>query len=182
MELVRPATAMLSRAVARSPMHEDEFRVFYERTARPLRAYLYRMLNGSSAADDILQESYLRFLQARIGDDMSSEHRKNYLFRIATNLLHDHAASRKPVSLGDYPWLTDVGEQIADRKDWAGYLQQLVPRQRELLWLAYVEGMNHKEIAEILGVKVGSIRPMLSRARERLSEILKAEGCVAHER
>src|SRR3954451_5276203 len=66
---------------------EERFRLFYERTARSLRAYLMRALCDISKADDLLQESYLRLLRAKLPVDMEDEHRKNYLFRIATNLL-----------------------------------------------------------------------------------------------
>jgi DNA-directed RNA polymerase specialized sigma24 family protein len=77
-------------------MQEETFRLFYNRTARPLRAYLAATLHDRSLADDLLQEAFLRFLQADLPVSMEDEHRKNYLFRIATNLMRDHfrAASR----------------------------------------------------------------------------------------
>jgi RNA polymerase sigma-70 factor (ECF subfamily) len=134
------------------------------------------MLNDISRTDDLLQETYLRFLQAQLPSDMAGEHRKNYLFRIATNLLHDEASARKSATLADYPCLSDVAEDVRERSDCARYLEQLTARQRELLWLAYVEGFSHKEIADMIGVKAPSIRPMLARARERLGEILKRGG------
>jgi RNA polymerase sigma-70 factor, ECF subfamily len=176
MEFVRPAEAVLLRTAERSAITEDEFRLLYEHTARPLRAYLYRMLNDISRADDILQETYLRFLQARRPAGMTEEHRKNYLFRIATNLLHDEAGTKRTAALADYPCPSNVAADVGKRHDCARYLEQLTARQRELLWLAYAEEFTHKEIAGMIGVKAPSIRPMLARARERLSEILKGEG------
>jgi RNA polymerase sigma-70 factor (ECF subfamily) len=104
---------------------------------------------------------------------MSGEHRKNYLFRIATNLAHDEASSPKGAPLTDYPAPSNVAEEIREQSDCARRLQQLTERQRELLWLAYVEEFTHKEIADMLGVKAPSVRPMLARARQCLSEILK---------
>ena len=74
-------------------MTEDAFRTFYELTARPVRVYLSRMTGDDRLADDLLQETYYRFLRANATFD-SDDHRKNYLFRIATNLVHDHR--RKP--------------------------------------------------------------------------------------
>ena len=67
-------------------MSEDEFRAFYERTARPLWAYLARTTGEPHTADDLLQESYYRLLRCTVAFD-DDIHRKNYLFRIATNLL-----------------------------------------------------------------------------------------------
>ena len=70
-------------------MDEDAFRLFYERTARPVWAYLSRLSGDARLADDLLQEVYYRFLRANVIHE-SDAHRRNYLFRIATNLVRDH--------------------------------------------------------------------------------------------
>src|SRR5688572_23065200 len=70
-------------------MNEEAFRVFYEQTARPVWLYLARMTRDDRLADDLLQEAYYRFLRSSASFD-SDDHRRNYLFRIATNLVHDH--------------------------------------------------------------------------------------------
>jgi len=70
-------------------MDEDAFRSFYDRTARPVWAYLSRTTGDNRLADDLLQETYYRFLRA--GGSYSDEaHRRHYLFRIAVNLVRDH--------------------------------------------------------------------------------------------
>src|SRR5690242_10226093 len=67
----------------------DGFAAFYERSARPLWAYLARVSGDPALADDLLQESYIRFLAADTPQDGEVAARR-YLFRIATNLLRDH--------------------------------------------------------------------------------------------
>src|SRR6187399_2068904 len=74
-------------------MTEEAFRAFYEQTARPVWAYLARITGDGRLADDLLQEAYYRFLRTRAEFD-SDDRRRNYLFRIATNLVRDHRRRR----------------------------------------------------------------------------------------
>jgi RNA polymerase sigma-70 factor, ECF subfamily len=166
-------------------MDEDAFRLFYERTARPVWAYLSRMSGDAKLADDLLQEAYYRFLRANVTLE-SDAHRRNYLFRIATNLVRD--LRRRP-RVAESPLADGIGEvehadpQSADaangavrRLDLARSMARLKPRERELLWLAYAQGSSHKEIAETLGLKSASIKLLLFRARRRLAGLLREGG------
>ncbi len=161
-------------------MNEETFRLFYDRTARPVWLYLARMTRDDRLADDLLQEAYYRFLKttARFDDD---EHRKNYLFRIATNLVHDHrrrsrtaaeasAAAARP----DAASRPDATDAAARRIDLARAMGRLKPRERSVLWLAYAQGWTHEEIAASVGVKAASMKALLHRARRRLAALLAA--------
>jgi RNA polymerase sigma-70 factor (ECF subfamily) len=172
----------LDRAVP--AMDEEEFRRFYERTARPLWAYLSRTLRDPQEADDLLQESYYRFYRA--GATHSSEsHRRNSLFLIATNLMRDRSrrarhqqalvlpdnVSTKVAANDDLP-KRDREHAAILRTDLARALVQIEPVQRQMLWLAYAQGASHAEIAQLLGLRAGSIRTTLLRARRKLAAIL----------
>ena len=85
-ELERLATTADAEVVF--PMTEDAFRAFYDRTSRSVWGYLLRLTGDSSMADDLLQEAYYRFLRAG-GSFESEAHRRNSLFKIATNLARD---------------------------------------------------------------------------------------------
>jgi RNA polymerase sigma-70 factor, ECF subfamily len=160
-------------------LDEAEFRAFYNNTAPQLRAYLRRVTGDASTADDLLQESYLRLLRAPSAPS-EEVHRKHYLFRIATNLLRDHfrAAKRLPAIVPETTAspAAPPGRDVALQSDLEKFLLELKPRERELLWLAYVEGYRHDEIAQSLGCRAASIRPMLFRARAKLAELLRARG------
>jgi RNA polymerase sigma-70 factor (ECF subfamily) len=159
-------------------MNEETFRLFYDRTARPLWLYLARMTRDDRLADDLLQETYYRLLRTRATFD-DDEHRKNYLFRIATNLVRDHrrhvrttdgaagraAAEHRPA---------DADDAAARRIDLDRALDRLKPRERSVLWLAYAQGWSHEEIAASLGVKTASMKALLHRARRRLAALLRA--------
>lgn len=158
------------------PVGEEDFRRLYEQTARPLKAYLRRVLLDTANADDVLQDCYLRFILAKLPSTMTPQHQKNYLFRIATNLCHDHHR-RKPTSpLAEGSASVNPTELAGQQRDIQRFLAKLEPAQRQLLWLAYVERFSHHEIADVLGAKPASIRSMLFRARARLSEIMKQGG------
>ena len=159
-------------------MTEDAFRVFYEQTARPIWLYLARTTGDDRLADDLLQETYYRFLRTRTTFE-SDDHRRHYLFRIATNLVRDQwrRARTDAVDLGG-PEVSearddhDVGDRALGRIDVTRALEQLKPRERSLLWLAYAQGFSHEEIAAQLGLRTGSLKALLFRARRRLVAVL----------
>jgi RNA polymerase sigma-70 factor (ECF subfamily) len=160
-------------------MDEDTFRLFYERTSRAVWAYLSRATGDPRQADDLLQETYYRFLRAT-GAPADDAHRRNYLFRIATNLVHD--ARRRPrldaVQIHDGfehadPRQGDNADGAARRVDLSRAMARLKPRERDLLWLAYAQGSSHKEIADTLGLRTSSIKLLLFRARRRLAAMMR---------
>jgi RNA polymerase sigma-70 factor (ECF subfamily) len=164
-------------------MTEEAFRVFYELTARPIRSYLGRMTGDDRLADDLLQETYYKFLRSTAAFE-SDDHRRHYLFRIATNLVHDHrrrpqvevAVSTETQEAVAAPVDAHTAEQAAARIDLSRAMSHLKPRERTLLWLAYAQGWSHEEIAGALGVKTASLKAMLFRARHRLAVILRNPG------
>lgn len=161
-------------------LDEAAFRALYDRTARPLWGYVARATGNDSLADDLVQEAYFRLLRANFEPD-SEEHAKNYLFKIATNLLRDHfrGSERAQLPLEHDPSVMGHERQVHVQYDLRRAMMQLKPRERELLWLGHVERFSHKEIAEILGLKAGSIRLLLFRARKKLAALLEEMNAVS---
>jgi RNA polymerase sigma-70 factor, ECF subfamily len=158
-------------------MDERRFQEFYDRTARPLWIYAARISGNQSLADDVVQESYLRFLRADVSGHAETEW-KSYLYRIATNLVTDHfrrAKFQAPV-LADAPAEETMPREVERRRDFSRLFAGLNPRERSLLWLAYVEGSSHREIAAATGIQEPSVRPILFRARQKLAGLLRARG------
>lgn len=173
----QPSRAEDSDAVLR--MDEEAFRAFYERTARPVWAYLSRLTGDPHTADDLLQEAYYRFYRAGTVYE-SDSHRRHSLFRIATNLARDHSRHKRRHPEAPMP------EETVDRRshnaaaehrtDLGRALSQLPESQRELLWLAYGQGFSHEEIASVTGVKRGDVKTILYRTRQKLAGVLRKGG------
>jgi len=161
-------------------MDEAAFQAFYSRTAGPVFGYLRRLTGNTAVAEDLLQDAYVRFLAAsRLPED--DGHRKNYLYRIATNLARDRFRRERCEN--------DAGGRFSENRMEPGVfrprvgesdvwhlLTRLSPRDRELLVLAYVEEMTHKEIAAVTGLMRASVKPLLFRARRRFAAVLGAAG------
>jgi len=164
-------------------MGEEAFRAFYELTARGLWAYLSRTSGDSRLADDLLQEAYYRLLRSNAVFE-SDDHRRNYLYRIATNLVRDGRRRPRPdaassADIDQAPAAETAGGaevRAAQRLDVTRAMHQLKPRERSLLWLAYVQGCSYAEIAEVVGVRPTSLKSMLFRARRRLAAMLEPGG------
>jgi RNA polymerase sigma-70 factor (ECF subfamily) len=161
-------------------MDEDAFRAFYDRTAKGLWGYLSRLTGDRQLADDLLQETYYRFLRAK-REYESEEHRRNSLYRIATNLVTDVRRKPTAASLPDPENARrlqvdgDLADRTVHRTDVRRALARLKPRERALLWLAYAQGASHREIAAVLGLRTASIKLLLFRARRKMADVLRGE-------
>jgi RNA polymerase sigma-70 factor (ECF subfamily) len=163
-------------------MDEETFRAFYERTARGVWAYLARVTGDREAADELLQETFYRFLRAASTHETET-HRRNSLYRIATNLARDARRRAMTRPFANMPGdemerlpardSMEAGERVAD---FTRAMAILKPRERAMLWLAYAEGATHREIAAALGLGERSMKTLLFRARRKLAVLLDRTG------
>jgi RNA polymerase sigma-70 factor, ECF subfamily len=147
---------------------------------RPLWAYVYRVTRRAGDADDIVQDAFCRLLRADVGG-LGDEDLRRYLFRIAGNLMTDRwrRAERELSWLDRLRHEPQVDPAAAPDDSVSREFAELKPRDRALLWLAYVEEHNHQEIASALGLARGSVKVLLSRARSRLRKLLATKGLTA---
>jgi RNA polymerase sigma-70 factor (ECF subfamily) len=173
--------AEISASVERSDvarLDEAAFADFYRRTVRGLWSYVYRVTGHAADADDIVQEAFCRLLRAG-PVEADEEHSRRFLYRVASNLVvdrwrrtvrerleseHAPATAAAPATAG------------ASNEDVARTFAELTPRERALLWLAYVEEESHEEIATSLGLGRHSIKVLLFRARRHLRDLLVSRG------
>lgn len=156
-------------------MDDRQFAEIYADTHARLWTYVYRLTGERALADDLVQDAYCKLL-ALPDDRIAAGAERAYLYRIATNLATDH--HRRSTRLVDrLRALVLAGEVAAPAPgdDLQAIFARLPRREAALLWLAHVEGHDHRTIAEILGVRPASVRVLLSRARARLHALLQPE-------
>lgn len=154
---------------------QPEFEAFYLRTARLLHGYLCRLSRDSATADEVLQEAYVRMINA---PHMEEEVRRAYLYRTATNLLRD--LWRKQKRQRKY-WQREnfseaVYQNLGMPLDVSAVFEKLSALDRAVLWLAHVEQLSHREIASVLGMKEKSIKVILFRARTKARDLFEKAG------
>ncbi len=153
-----------------------------ERHHSPLIGYLYRMTGGDRAlAEDLAQETFLRLINT-VQQYSYPRPVKPYLYQIATNLARDHfksAGVRYAAPLTEtHPsdeWLEQSVLTGLAAQDAAIALSELPPVQRETVLLRYFQDLSLNEIAEMLGIPVGTVKSRLSLGLKRLRERLSTE-------
>ena len=167
----------LPQAAQAHVMDEATFEEFYAETARSLWSYIRRVSGSAELADDLLQESFFRLLRSPISH-MGEAYLKPYLYKIATNLIHDQRRGARREALGRLrlPAREETYEDSSLDFDTLRTFAKLKPQERALLWLAYVEGYEHREIARVMELAEKSVRVLLFRARRKLAHGLEQKG------
>jgi len=163
-------------ATTAASLSELAFQRLYEANATNIHSYLLAVSARRDVADDLLQETFCRLLlHPQSTSHLDSLELRRYLFRVATNLLRDRHRSGDTTPYADPPEPT-TNPTPDTSLDIARMLQALKPRERELLWLAYVEGMDHAEISSATGLNRLSVRTLLFRARNKAKQFLAPVG------
>jgi len=162
-------------------MNEEAFVDFYRKTVRPFWTYMSRVSGSSTLADDLVQESYLRFLCAKAPWKDGEDACRRYLFKIGSNLVRDHwrRPSMDQLDTVPEPKLPTIGPHEIEHLDSESLLnaglEQVRPLERQLLWLAHAEDYSYREISEITGIGIARIRITLFRARHKLARAVKQQ-------
>ncbi len=153
----------------------------------------YRMMGSEEDACDIAQEAFLKaFKSIRKFNSKSSF--GTWVYRIAVNVCIDELRKRKkvklyPVAHNDnpedrgYKLITDTGdlpEEQMERREVRRQVQQAIGRlgeeHRIIIILRDIKGKSYQEIADILGLNIGTVKSRISRARISLKEELIKHG------
>ncbi len=158
------------------------FEEVYRTHAGRLYSVACRMLGNAADAEDLLQEIFLaahRKLDSFRGESALG----TWLYRLATNLCLDHLRSKAARAgqltdaLDDEPGLADrssrgLAERALTRVDLERALARLPEGCRAAFVLHDVEGLEHREVAEVLGIAEGTSKSQVHKARLRLRTLL----------
>ena len=153
--------------------------LLFERYHVPLFDFLSRVTGDRQAAEDLVQDIFVRILKYRatFRDDGRFE---TWLYRIARNARADYFRTRAaPDQLGEEvlehpepaPGPVRLLEAARDRQRLKRALMMLRADKRELIVLARFQGMKHERIADLLGVDAGTVKVRVHRALRELRQI-----------
>jgi RNA polymerase sigma-70 factor (ECF subfamily) len=158
------------------------FEEIVKRYERRVYATAVRIVRRHDVADDVAQETFVKAWQSLGSFDLARPFGP-WVCRIAANLAINHVRSPRAREEG----LPETHAEVPDRANdplglvldgeanqaFAGALLTLPPEQRAVLTLRVVEELSYKEIAEALGLPMGTVMSRLARAREKLAEALR---------
>jgi RNA polymerase sigma-70 factor (ECF subfamily) len=158
------------------------FEELYRTYSGRLFSVACRMLGNTADAEDLLQEIFLtahRKLESFRGESSLG----TWLYRLATNQCLDHLRSRAARAgnvtdaLDDDPTLADassrsLAERTVTKMDLERALARLPEGCRAAFVLHDIEGLEHREVADVLGIAEGTSKSQVHKARLRLRSLL----------
>ena len=173
--------------------HERAFRELIRRYERPVFSLIYRMVRDRELAEDLAQETFVKVLNAI--ESYRPEYKfSSWIFKIANNAAIDHLRRRELDTLSlegardattperaeaTALQLADRGESPLDEmeaRELGGAIERAITRLRpeyqSCILLRHVEDRSYEEIAEILGLPLGTVKTYIHRARAELQREL----------
>ncbi len=186
---------LVSQALAGS---SDAYRQIVERFERPLISLIQRMVGERTLAEDLTQETFVKAFKNLHRFDTQRK-LSSWLFKIGNNCAIDFLRRARPKTVpleatgpDDESWEvlpapeSENPDRKAERSEAAralgAALQAMSPRYRQILLLRFQHGMAYHEIAEVTGLKMGTVKIQLHRARKKLAQRLAEAGFDAPER
>ena len=162
---------------------ETAFEELYERYRDRVYSIAYRIVGTTADALDVVQESFSLVFRKLPGFRFDSKF-STWLFRLVVNQCVDHkrrVASRRvgtsddgfdetvghDVDPADAAEVTELGDHVHSG------LQRLSPKLRAVLVLRYLEGLSYEELADSLGVSLGTVKSRLARAHLAFETVLE---------
>ncbi|MFF4192490.1 RNA polymerase sigma factor [Nonomuraea sp. NPDC001831] len=168
-----------SAVLARSRQEPEVFAEIFRRHAPEIKRFVVRRL-GPDVAEDVVAETFLAAFRQRGRYDLARHNALPWLYGIATNLVGRHKRTEaRQLNLLARTGVDPVTEPFTSRSDerlsaqavkqrLAAALAALPAGHRDVLLLVTWGGLSYPEAAEALGIRVGTVRSRVNRARAKI--------------
>ena len=157
------------------------FEVLYRRYARPVFGLALRRLGDRGRAEDAVQETFASIWRAARSYKPERGPGAPWLYAVARNAITDRGRARTetPAEIPDEP-SGEAGPADQAEAGWTSWrihraLEELNDNERSVIELAYWSGLSQSEIAEFLGVPLGTVKTRTRAALARLATLLEEE-------
>jgi RNA polymerase sigma factor (sigma-70 family) len=179
---------LIEKALAGS---ESAFRILLERYKDAVHRIIVKIVRNQDEAQDLVQETFMKAFGSL--SSYRCEYRfTTWLYKIAANNCIDYLRKKRLISVSlDQPLETKDGQVTIELPDWTynpevdlttrqrslsidAAIDSLPPKYREVIVFRHKRDKSYEEIAEILGIPVGTVKARIFRARELLKKKLKS--------
>lgn len=166
---------LMSLLKGNKKVREAAFSLVYDRYSSMIVAYCRMIIGSTEAAEDIFQETFIRFFNS-INKNAEISNIAGYLRVIARNLCYNHQRDRKPsLAIEDIELSNEIGENYEEKQ-----LLELIINAVELLEEKYraafimkeFDGMTYKEIADNESISYDNAKMRYLRAKRQIIQIL----------
>jgi RNA polymerase sigma-70 factor (ECF subfamily) len=154
------------------------FEDLYRRYARPVFGLALRKLGDRGRAEDAVQETFASIWRSAGSYKPERGPGAPWLYAVARNAIVDRARARTEVP-AEIPEQADgeAGPSERTEEGWVAWrvhraLEELPEREREVIALAYWSGLSQSEVAEFLGIPLGTVKTRTRAALARLADVL----------
>jgi len=170
--------------IAARSLDEDALEAIYDAFSDELYRYAYRLIGDPLAAEDLVAETFYRFLRALHAGGGPREHLRAYLYRVAHNLAVDvHRRGRGEAlesseNLEALPSEDDpssVAEISIQAEEARAALWRLTHEQRQVIVLKFLQGLSNREISAVIEKPVGAVKAPQHRGLNALRRVFAME-------
>jgi RNA polymerase sigma-70 factor (ECF subfamily) len=159
----------------------DAFELLYRRYSRAVLGIALRRLGDRGRAEDAVQETFTSIWRAAKTYRPERGAAAPWLFAVARNSIADRGRARRepPAEAPDEPSL-EAGPAEQAEQSWVAWrvhraIETLPANERELIELAYWSGLSQSEIADLVGIPLGTVKTRTRSALARLADVLEEE-------
>ncbi len=162
-------------------LDENALEAIYDAFSDELYRYAYRLIGDRQAAEDLVAETFYRFLRALHAGGGPREHLRAYLYRVAHNLAVDghrrgHGEVLELPENNETPTSDDdpssAAEKVIQGEEARAALWRLTPEQRQVIVLKFFQGLSNKEISVAIEKPVGAVKALQHRGLNALRRVL----------